>query len=153
CAASWIVAYHLRFNFEVSDFYAGPMLDDLVWILPLQAFVSWRSGMYRGLWRYASLTDLRRILVAAGLGALGIASVVVLFRLAYVPRSVMVMYPILLAVVMSGSRIAYRAWKEGRIARLAAADPKRVIVLGAGTAGANLLKSLGRSPEWTFVGL
>ncbi|HET7766002.1 MAG TPA: nucleoside-diphosphate sugar epimerase/dehydratase [Burkholderiales bacterium] len=152
-AASWIVAYELRFNFEVSQFYAFPMFADLVWILPLQALLSWRSGMYRGLWRYASLTDLRRILVAAGLGALGIATVVVLFRLSYVPRSVMVMYPILLAAVMSGSRIAYRAWKEGRIAGLSASDPKRVIVLGAGTAGANLLKSLGRSPEWTFVGL
>jgi len=152
-AASWLVAYQLRFNFEVSDVYTGPMIRDLVWILPLQALLSWRSGMYRGLWRYASLTDLRRILVAAGLGALGIAAVVVLFRLAYVPRSVVVMYPILLAAVMSGSRIGYRAWKEGRIGRLSGADSKRVIVLGAGTAGANLLKSLGRSPEWTFVGL
>jgi FlaA1/EpsC-like NDP-sugar epimerase len=152
-AASWLVAYQLRFNFEVSEFYSTLMFADLVWILPLQAFLSWRSGMYRGLWRYASLTDLRRILVAAGLGALGVALVVVLFRLAYVPRSVVVMYPILLAAVMAGSRIAYRAWKEGRIARLGAADSKRVIVLGAGTAGANLLKSLGRSPEWTFVGL
>ena len=152
-AASWLVAYQLRFNFEVSDFYTGPMIRDLMWILPLQALLSWRSGLYRGLWRYASLTDLRRILVAAGLGALGIAAVVVLFRLVYVPRSVVVMYPILLAAVMSGSRIAYRAWKEGRIGRLSGADSKRVIVLGAGTAGANLLKSLGRSPEWTFVGL
>ena len=152
-AACWLVAYQLRFNFEVSDFYTNPMFRDLAWILPLQTFVSWRSGLYRGLWRYASLTDLRRILVAAGLGALGVALVVVLFRLVYVPRSVVVMYPILLAAVMSGSRIAYRAWKEGRIARLSAADSKRVIVLGAGTAGANLLKSLGRSPEWTFVGL
>jgi FlaA1/EpsC-like NDP-sugar epimerase len=152
-AASWLVAYQLRFNFEVSEFYSSLMFTDLVWILPLQAFLSWRSGMYRGLWRYASLTDLRRILVATGLGALGVAAVVVLFRLAYVPRSVVVIYPILLAALMSGSRIAYRAWKEGRLARLSATESKRVIVLGAGTAGANLLKSLGRSPEWTFVGL
>jgi FlaA1/EpsC-like NDP-sugar epimerase len=152
-AASWLAAYQLRFNFEVSDFYATLMFRDLAWILPLQALVSWRSGMYLGLWRYASITDLRRILVAVGLGALGVALVVALFRLAYVPRSVMAMYPILLAAVMSGSRIAYRAWKEGRLARLGSADSKRVIVLGAGAAGANLLKSLGRSPDWTFVGL
>src|SRR5882672_6047637 len=105
-AASWLIAYQLRFNFEVSDYYASLMFADLLWILPLQAFLSWRSGLYRGLWRYASLTDLRRILVAAGLGALGVASAVVLFRLVYVPRSVVVMYPILLAAVMSGSRIA-----------------------------------------------
>ena len=152
-AASWLLAYELRFNFEVSGFYARLMFADLVWILPIQAFVCWRAGMYRGLWRYASLTDLRRILVAAGLGALAVAMLVLLLQRAYVPRSVVVLYPILLAGLMSGSRIAYRAWKEGRLARLAADGSKRVIVLGAGVAGANLLKSLGRSPEWTFIGL
>ncbi len=151
--ASWLLAYELRFNFEVSDFYSGLMFADLVWILPIQAFVCWRAGMYRGLWRYASLTDLRRILVAAGLGALAIAMLVLLLQRAYVPRSVVILYPILLAGLMSGSRIAYRAWKEGRFARFAADGSKRVIVLGAGTAGANLLKSLGRSTEWTFIGL
>src|SRR2546422_319534 len=151
--ASWLLAYQLRFNFAVSDFYSGLMFADLVWILPVQALVCWRAGMYRGLWRYASLTDLRRILVAAGVGALAVAMLVLLLQRAYVPRSVVVLYPILLAGLMSGSRIAYRAWKEGRLARLAADGSKRVIVLGAGVAGANLLKSLGRSPEWTFVGL
>jgi FlaA1/EpsC-like NDP-sugar epimerase len=152
-AASWLLAYELRFNFEVSDFYAGLMFVDLVWILPIQAFVCWRAGMYRGLWRYASLTDLRRILVAAGIGALAIAMLVLLLQRIYVPRSVVILYPILLAGLMSASRIAYRAWKEGRLARFAADGSKRVIVLGAGTAGANLLKNLGRSPEWAFVGL
>ncbi|HEY6240665.1 MAG TPA: nucleoside-diphosphate sugar epimerase/dehydratase [Burkholderiales bacterium] len=151
--ASWLIAYQLRFNFEVSDFYSGLMFADLVWILPVQAFVCWRAGMYRGLWRYASLTDLRRILVAAGLGALAVAMLVLLLQRIYVPRSVIVLYPILLAGLMSGSRIVYRAWKEGRLGRLSADGSKRVIVLGAGTAGANLLKSLGRSPEWTFIGL
>ena len=151
--ASWLLAYQLRFNFEVSDFYSGLMFADLVWILPVQALVCWRAGMYRGLWRYASLTDLRRILVAAGLGALAVAMLVLLLQRAYIPRSVVVLYPILLAGMMSGSRIAYRAWKEGRLGRLSADGSKRVIVLGAGTAGANLLKSLGRSPEWTFIGL
>ncbi len=151
--ASWLLAYQLRFNFEVSDFYSGLMFADLVWILPVQALVCWRAGMYRGLWRYASLTDLRRILVAAGLGALAVAMLVLLLQRAYIPRSVVVLYPILLAGMMSGSRIAYRAWKEGRLGRFSADGSKRVIVLGAGTAGANLLKSLGRSPEWTFIGL
>jgi FlaA1/EpsC-like NDP-sugar epimerase len=147
------LAYELRFNFEVSDFYSGLMFADLVWILPVQAFVCWRAGMYRGLWRYASLTDLRRILVAAGIGALAVAMLALLLQHAYIPRSVVVLYPILLAGLMSSSRIAYRSWKEGRLGRLGADGSKRVIVLGAGTAGANLLKSLGRSPEWTFIGL
>jgi FlaA1/EpsC-like NDP-sugar epimerase len=152
-ALSWLACYQLRFNFEVLPPWTTLMYVDLGWILPLQAFVAWRAGVYRGLWRYASLTDLRRILISAGLGALGIAMVVVLFQRNYVPRSVVVLYPILLAALMSGGRIAYRAWKEGRVARLAPEGSKRVIVLGAGVAAANLLKSLGRSPEWIVVGL
>ena len=151
---AWLLAYALRFNFDVSPFYAELMFADLVWILPIQAFVSWRSGLYRGIWRYASLTDLRRIMMATVVGALAVVAVlVVVLQKSYVPRSVMVLYPVLLAAAMAGSRIAYRAWKEGRLARLGAEGSKRVVVLGAGEAGANLLKSLGRSPEWTFVGL
>jgi FlaA1/EpsC-like NDP-sugar epimerase len=109
--------------------------------------------MYRGLWRYASLPDLRRILVAAVLGAMAIAVVIVVFKLIAVPRSVIVLYPILLAVLMGGSRVVYRAWKEGHLRRLTADGGRRVIILGADAAAANLLKSLGRSPEWHFVGL
>jgi FlaA1/EpsC-like NDP-sugar epimerase len=154
-ALAWLLAYQLRFNFDVSEFYGEAMFADLGWILPIQAFVSWRSGLYRGLWRFASLTDLRRILMATLVGALAVAMVVVLQQKTYVPRSVIVLYPILLAAVMAASRIAYRAWKEGRLARIGAEaeGSRRVVVLGAGMAGASLLKSLGRSPEWTFVGL
>ena len=42
----------------------------LVWILPLQAAIFVAFGLYRGLWRFASLLDLQRIVLAAGLGAL-----------------------------------------------------------------------------------
>jgi len=88
-ALSWLACYQLRFNFEVLPPWSTLMYADLVWILPLQAFVAWQTGVYRGLWRYASLTDLRRILVSTGLGALGIAMVVVLLHRTYIPRSVM----------------------------------------------------------------
>jgi len=152
-ALCWLACYEVRFNFEVLAPWSSLMYRDLVWILPLQLVIAWRIGVYRGMWRYASFTDLRRILVSAGLGALGIAMVVVLLNRTYIPRSVIVLYPVLLAVLMSGSRITYRGWKEGRIARPAHEGSKRVIVLGAGVAGANLLKNLGRNPDWTFVGL
>jgi FlaA1/EpsC-like NDP-sugar epimerase len=55
--------------------------------------------------------------------------------------------------MMGGSRIAYRAWKEGHLSRLASDDGRRVVVLGAGAAAANLLGNLGRNAEWNFVGL
>jgi FlaA1/EpsC-like NDP-sugar epimerase len=151
--AAWCLAYLFRLNFELDEPFASAMVSHVLWVMPLQAGILLWLGMYRGLWRYASLPDLRRILVAAVLGAMAIAVVIVVFRVGAVPRSVILLYPILLAVFMGGSRVAYRAWKEGHLRRLAADGGKRVIILGADAAAANLLKSLGRSPEWHFVGL
>ncbi|HLF57378.1 MAG TPA: nucleoside-diphosphate sugar epimerase/dehydratase, partial [Thermoanaerobaculia bacterium] len=152
-AAAWVLAYLLRLNFELYYPYSEAVWRDLAWIVPLQGVIFWRLGMYRGLWRYASLPDLRRILIAVGLGAMSIALVIALFRLAYVPRSVLILYPILLAVFMGGTRVGYRAWKEGHLTRLSDAAAKRVVILGAGTAAASLLKGVGRNPDWHFVGL
>jgi FlaA1/EpsC-like NDP-sugar epimerase len=151
-AVAWILAYLLRFNLEVYQPFTDAMISNLAWIVPMQAALFLWLGMYRGLWRYASLPDLRRIVTAAVLGAMAIAVGVVLTQRPYVPRSALFLYPLLLAVIMGGSRVAYRGWKEGHFKRLTS-EGKRVIVLGAGGAAANLLKNLGRSPEWHFIGL
>ncbi len=151
-AAAWWLAYQFRFNFEIEPPFLGAMAANLAWIVPAQAAIFLWLGMYRGLWRYASLIDLRRILAAALLGAMLIAVGVVLLQRPHVPRSVLVLYPLLLAMMMGGSRLAYRAWKEGHLSRVGGAG-RRVLVLGAGAAAANLLKNLGRSPDLHFVGL
>ncbi len=151
-AAAWVLAYLFRFNFEVESWFLDAMASNLVWIIPAQGLLFVWLGMYRGLWRYASLPDLRRILTAALLGAMVIAVGVVLLQRPAVPRSVLLLYPVLLAMAMGGSRVVYRAWKEGHLRRLSAGG-RRVILLGAGAAAANLLKNIGRSAEFHFVGL
>jgi FlaA1/EpsC-like NDP-sugar epimerase len=152
-AVAWCLAYLFRLNFELEQPFASAMVSSLAWVVPLQAPLFLALGMYRGLWRYASLHDLRRIVFAVTLGAMAIALVILLFRIPWVPRSVLLLYPILLATMMGGSRIAYRAWKEGHLSRVASGDGRRVVVLGAGASAANLLGNLGRSVEWNFVGL
>jgi len=152
-AVAWVVAYLLRFNFDLPAPYGQAMTINLLWVVPVQAAVFSRARMYRGLWRYASLIDLRRIVLSALTGAMAIVLVVYIARRPDVPRSVIVMYPLLLTALMAGSRLAYRSWKEGHFARLDSSETKRVIILGAGRAAANLLSAVSRSPEWRFVGL
>jgi FlaA1/EpsC-like NDP-sugar epimerase len=125
CALAWIAAFLLRFNFEVPVEFQASMWSKLLWIVPAQAAIFWRLSLYRGLWRYASITDFRRILVAAGMGATTIAFVLFFFQLRETPRSTLILYPILLSVLMGGSRILYRAWKEGHLVRLSRLDAKR----------------------------
>jgi FlaA1/EpsC-like NDP-sugar epimerase len=149
---AWLGAYWLRFNLAVPPEFQVAAVSTLLWVVPLQAVVFWHFGLYRGIWRFASLPDLKRIVLAVGLAALLIPLVLVLFRVnAVVPRSVLILDPLLLVIVMGGSRLAYRAWKEHRLASVLHPDSKSVLVAGAGSAADFLLRELARNPAGFHV--
>ena len=154
-ALAWVAAFLFRFNFEVPVEYRALSLDRLPWVLLTHAVVFWALGLYRGLWRYASLPDLHRIMLAVGLAALVVPAVVGLSQAGLaVPRTVYVLAPLLLAVAMGGSRLAYRVWREGRLVPvILRPQATPVLVLGAGGAAAALLRELASSPQWRVVGL
>ena len=153
-AVAWIAIYWLRFNLDLREPFVGDMWSTLAWILPLQATIFLSLGLYRGLWRYASLPDLQRIMLAAGLGAILIPLVLVMLKLqTAVPRSVLFFYPIVLMFLMAGSRFVYRIWKEHRLYSPLAALGEPVLVIGAGEAGARLNNEMARSRQWRVVGL
>ncbi|MBW8458937.1 MAG: polysaccharide biosynthesis protein [Thiobacillus sp.] len=149
---AWLGAYWLRFNLDVPAEFQAAALTTLVWVVPLQAVAFWRFGLYRGIWRFASLPDLKRIVLAIGLAALLIPLVLILFDVsAVVPRSVLILDPLLLVILMGGSRMAYRAWKEHRLASVLHPDSKPVLVAGAGSAADFLLRELARNPSGFHV--
>lgn len=149
---SWLGAYWLRFNLEIPPEFETAALSTLLWVVPLQAVVFWHFGLYRGIWRFASLPDLKRIVLAVGVAALLIPVVLILFRVSdVVPRSVLILDPLLLLIVMGGSRLAYRAWKEHRLTSVLHPGSKPVLVAGAGSAADFLLRELARNPAGFHV--
>jgi FlaA1/EpsC-like NDP-sugar epimerase len=154
-ALAWIAAFWLRFNFDIPAEYAALMFDRLPWVVAIHVAVFWAFGLYRGLWRYASLPDLQRLVAAVGLAALAVPTFLTLAPAELVvPRTAYVLTPALLALVMGGSRLAYRAWKEGRFfGLLAKPQATPVLVIGAGAAAAALLRDLATSREWRVLGL
>jgi FlaA1/EpsC-like NDP-sugar epimerase len=153
-ALAWIGLYWLRFNLDLHEPQLSDMWRTLAWVLPLQAVIFLAFGLYRGLWRFASLPDLQRIVMAAGLGAVAVPLVLVMLQLtALVPRSVLVLYAPVVIFLMAGSRFTYRVWKEHRLYSPLAALGEPVLILGAGEAGARLTKELAHSRQWRIVGL
>ncbi len=152
---AWIAAFWLRFNLDIPSFYENLMLSRLPITVIAHAAIFWAFGLYRGIWRYASLPDLQRIAMAVGLGAAVVPAALALLRFGVpVPRSVYLMAPIVLAAIMCGSRLAYRGWREGRVAALMSrpqATP--VLVVGASSAAVALLKELATSSQWRVVGI
>jgi FlaA1/EpsC-like NDP-sugar epimerase len=70
-----------------------------------------------------------------------------------VPRSVLILDPILLVLMMGGSRFVYRAWKEDQLYGMTLKQGDPVIVLGAGEAAGALVKDLTRSTKWRVIGM
>ena len=156
-ATAWILLFWARFNFnfDAADFTARDVIRSLAFVLPVHAAVFVGLGLYQGLWRFASMADLRRIFLGTFIAAAGTA---VLFGLvrpdSFIwPRSVLLLQPALLILLMGGARFAYRSWREHRLYGLAAAKGEPVLVLGAGAAGARLVSELAKSETWRVVAL
>jgi FlaA1/EpsC-like NDP-sugar epimerase len=152
--AAWLTAYVIRFNGLVPIDFMNGALHSLFWVLPVYGVMFRIFGLYRGMWVFASLPDLMRISKAVIAGALVTMVVSVMVQpVPIVPRSVLVVSPLLLFLVMGGTRALYRATKEFYLYGGLVGQGKPVVVLGAGSAGASLARELSRSSEWRLVGL
>lgn len=153
-ACAWIVAYLLRFNFSIPSDFASEMLATLGWVVMLQVVVFVGFGLYRGVWRFASVADLKRIFMAVSSATVLLTAFFFMFKSnVVIPRSVLVLDPLLLILAMGGSRFAYRAWKEHLLYGMTLKQGEPVIVLGAGDAAIALVKDLARSTQWRVVAL
>jgi FlaA1/EpsC-like NDP-sugar epimerase len=151
---AWATAYVLRFNGRVPEEFLHTGVAAALAMLPIHAFLFSLFGLYRGIWVFASLPDLARIVRAVGAAAaLTVILNVFLGLQPPVPRTVFLLHPVFLLLWMGGSRAAYRAWKEHTRYGDLLARGQPVIIIGAGRAGANLVGELSRSAEWRVVGL
>ena len=147
---AWLGAYWLRFNLSEIP---SPYLDQALTVLPivviLQGAVFWYLGLYRGVWRFASIPDLIRIMKATivGVGILAVA-IFLLTRMQDIPRSVFPLYTGLLVIALSGPRLLYRWFKEHHLYQPAAT---RVLIVGAGHAGELLARELLRDPSVGYI--
>ncbi|BBJ00630.1 nucleoside-diphosphate sugar oxidoreductase [Ferrigenium kumadai] len=151
--AAWTLAYLLRFNFDLPDDFEAELLRTMIWVAPLQMLIFWRFGLYRGIWRYASTADLRHIILAIFMSAAAIPLLFWMLRLGLViPRAVLVINPLLLILMMGGSRFIYRMWKEQGLYGDIKLRGEPVLILGAGDAAVSLAKELNKSNDWRLVG-
>jgi FlaA1/EpsC-like NDP-sugar epimerase len=151
---AWWLAYLFRFNFDIPLDHMVVLEQTLLWVIPIQVTVFLLYGLYLGIWRYASLPDLRRILLAVLTATAAVPLMLFLLQIPVgVPRSILLLDPILLLLIMGGSRLIYRIWKEGQLYGLKNLESVPVLILGSGDAAVSLIKELGRSTEWRVVGL
>lgn len=151
---AWLSAFWLRFNLDIPYEFSRSMWSALLVVLPVQGAVFYAFGLYRGLWRFASVSDLKRILIACGVAGLATpAALVMAQQINMVPRSVLILGPMLLVLLMGGVRFTYRAWKDGHffLRRTGVGNP--VLIVGADETAMRLIKELETSRVWRVVGI
>ncbi len=98
-------------------------------------------GLYRGVWRFASIPDLIRILKAVFIG--GFFSFLILrANQVVLPARSYVISVMLLVLGLSGSRLVFRLLRDYKIYH---PKGKRTLIIGAGNAGEGLIRDLRRS--------
>ena len=156
CAAmiAWYLAFLLRFNFEIPSEHFD-LMKQTVWLaLAVQTISFVTFGLYRSTWRFVSLLDLKRILSTIFFAAIVLAVIFFAFSGSIrVPRSVLIINPILLVFVMGGSRFIYRMLKEYQLFGTYLIKGEPVIIFGAGEMAISLLKELAQSDKWKVVAL
>ena len=112
-AASYLLSYYLRLNFQPREAEVSVMLLSLPIVLVIRSALFYHYGLYRGVWRYTTFDDVVRIVKAVSIGSLVmIVSFTLLFRFAAFPRSVFIIDWFILTVFIGGSRIATRWFHE-----------------------------------------
>ena len=113
-------------------------------------------GFYTRFWKYSSLEDLIQILKAVAIGTLLILFNSFLYnRSLSIPRSVIIIDMILLVMMLGGSRLGWRMFREGLVHQNDMDEGHRspVLILGAGDTGAHLLRYIQRfSPQYKVLG-
>jgi FlaA1/EpsC-like NDP-sugar epimerase len=157
--AAAVLAFVLRLDATGLEFYASSILLYVAVSVPVKLITFYVMGLYRRLWQYASVGELIRIVLATVLSEA--VTVLLLFlvvlplsRIQGFPRSIPFIDGLLTLLVVGGPRFAVRLARQrrerpqrlGRLAR-----EKKVLVMGAGSAGAMIVEEMRSNPQLGLV--
>jgi FlaA1/EpsC-like NDP-sugar epimerase len=151
---SWLFSLGLASEFTNLDGSALLLVASTVIVTATYFLIFAGLGLYGGIWRYASLHDLRQI----GIGVLGgtLISSVLLFvwnMATPIPATTMIVHPLIVILLMSAGRILYRWFKEQRSLAKHTLTGKPVLILGSDEASFRLILQIQRLPAWDVVGV
>ena len=141
-------AYLLRFE-GYMGYYFEQYKDIVPFIIGIYLLGNWLFGLYNKIWRYASIQELMGIFWASTVSS--VAFYIVFWGINInVPRSVILLTWILSVFFVGGTRFAYRVFRDNQTKIRNNHDSKvkkRLMIIGGGNAGANLVKELVQNPN------
>ena len=146
---SAVLALALRYEFDFSDAGFINYFENIVKLLPVTVILSLLIfnllGLYTSIWTFVGEQELVRVVLACLLSSAQWITVQFLFRMR-VPRSFAVFHFFLLFAMVAFARFFYRLLRRFRDRWECRNLPRRrTLVIGAGEAGAMVVRELQRS--------
>jgi len=153
-ALSFILSLFLRVGGDITQYSPNLLLIyDLGFTATAAAVFLW-AGLYRGIWRYASLPDLLALFRAATLTILiYFPAMFLMTRLADMPRSLVGINWLLLMALLGGPRFAYRVFKDrglDHVFESARYAPVPILLIGAREGADLFIRALARDPRRSY---
>ena len=142
---AWWTAFWLRFNFEIPDNFAAMALGSTRWMLPCFIVGLAIARVYRQVWRYIGLPELRQLGWGVLLSSVLAATVILMLRVPFFPRSVLLIHPLLVLVMLGAARAGWRTLTEHH---KPSDSSKPLLIVGSLKDAADALRALKGSAQW-----
>jgi FlaA1/EpsC-like NDP-sugar epimerase len=143
---AYIGAYLLRLEFSISPMYSGIIRDTIPLVLVSKTVAFLAFGLFHGWWRYVSIRDILPIAGGCTLGSLLFWGVdLFLMPNIDVPHSIYAIDWGLTLMIVLGARYFIRFGRE-ILGRSRGDSDRRVLVVGAGTAGLMIVREIRENP-------
>ena len=153
-AAAFMIALLLRLGNEAWASLITTLWPALLMFTTVCGLVFLSTGLYRGVWRYASMNDLVAIIKAVSLSlAIFLPLTFLVTRLDSLPRSWIVISWFVLIFLLGAPRMLYRVFKDQGIRHLLERDRHRrvpVLLIGAGDAAETFIREMARDRDGAF---
>ena len=148
---SVVVAFALRLD-DAFPLYGRAIGAVILVALLIKPVVYSLFGLYRRLWAYASMNELKIISLAVTTASVVVTGIVTLLnaiRLVNVPRLIGPIDWLLSLVVIGGFRFSLRMISESRSTstKTRSGKSRKVLIIGAGDAGALVVREMQRNPQ------
>ncbi|MCW5959826.1 MAG: hypothetical protein KIS76_06655 [Pyrinomonadaceae bacterium] len=143
-------AYFMIFGpFENSENWAL-FVKSLPILIVIKLFTFLAVGVYRGIWRYTSLSDFltfsKGVVISSVFGALAI---LLIYRFQGFSRAVFILDALLLILALGLSRVAFRLFRK-ILPNPTNGEQRKILIYGAGDGGEMILRELKNNPDWNL---
>ncbi|WP_282604850.1 nucleoside-diphosphate sugar epimerase/dehydratase [Pelagibius sp. Alg239-R121] len=153
-ALSFVLALGLRLGDQALTHLSERLISAWILFIAVCGIVFWMTGLYRGIWRYASMNDLSAIVKAVTMALLIYLPIAFLTtRVADIPRSSMIINWFVLIFLLGAPRMAYRVFKDRGMRHLMERSRHLrvpVLMVGTGDAAEVFIREMARDRDGAY---